>query len=319
MSYALKQRESIEDGIRRVVREQIDSSISEILDKNVDRHEAVHQIRKRCKKIRGVLRLVRPAIGRTYRLENTFFRDIARDLSNIRDAQALIETFDSVMEHQEKSNGHESFGDIRNVLLSRRERISDSDDRLNKRLEDVLQAMRRARERVNAWKIEGKGSQALVGGLIKTYRRGRKALRKAVSEPSDENLHDWRKRAKYYWYHMRLLRPAWDPMLSAWEAEARVLSDYLGDDHNIAVFEHMVSAEADDFPDGDALVAFLQVAATRRKELQGAAYRLGRRMYAESPKEFGKRLGTYWAAWHADNDSRAPADPADAETVAAKA
>jgi hypothetical protein len=64
MSYHLKRSDGpVQDGVRRIAVDQIDAAIAELDDKALDVHETVHQIRKRCKKLRGLIRLVRPAFA----------------------------------------------------------------------------------------------------------------------------------------------------------------------------------------------------------------------------------------------------------------
>jgi uncharacterized coiled-coil DUF342 family protein len=63
------------------------------LDSSEDPHETVHEVRKRCKETRATLRLVRELLP-TYSDENAHYRDAARRLSYIRDAQVLSETFE---------------------------------------------------------------------------------------------------------------------------------------------------------------------------------------------------------------------------------
>lgn len=64
MAYALAQDDdTVEAGMRRIAAEQIERAIAEIDDTGLDRHETVHQVRKRCKKVRGLVRLVRPAFS----------------------------------------------------------------------------------------------------------------------------------------------------------------------------------------------------------------------------------------------------------------
>lgn len=53
MSFTFIIGESAGDGIRRMAREQIDRALEEISDSSLDRHDTVHQVRKRCKKIRA--------------------------------------------------------------------------------------------------------------------------------------------------------------------------------------------------------------------------------------------------------------------------
>ena len=53
---------------------------------------------KRCKRIRGLLRIVRPCIGEIYKKENQYYRDLARKLSVSRDQHAAIETLSKLKE-----------------------------------------------------------------------------------------------------------------------------------------------------------------------------------------------------------------------------
>ncbi|MFG0333894.1 MAG: CHAD domain-containing protein, partial [Maioricimonas sp. JB049] len=94
MSYRFEQSESIPHGLGRIAVEQIDKAVREIKDHALGRHDVVHQVRKRFKKIRGLVRIVRPALGNQYGPINTWYRDAGRTLSEIRDATTLIETFD---------------------------------------------------------------------------------------------------------------------------------------------------------------------------------------------------------------------------------
>ncbi len=67
MSYRLQRSESVIQGVKRIAREQLDKALTDIKNEDMDRHEAVHQVRKRFKKIRGLIRLVRPSFEKTYR------------------------------------------------------------------------------------------------------------------------------------------------------------------------------------------------------------------------------------------------------------
>ena len=66
MSYRFEPGEKVERGVKRMAREQIDKALAEIDSDELDVHERVHQVRKRCKKLRAIARLVRPALGSQY-------------------------------------------------------------------------------------------------------------------------------------------------------------------------------------------------------------------------------------------------------------
>lgn len=59
------------------------------------------------------------------------------------------------------------------------------------------------------WRLEECGFPAIEPGLVRTYRRARKALRTAYATPTPEHFHEWRKRVNYHWYHLRLLCELW--------------------------------------------------------------------------------------------------------------
>jgi len=296
MAYRIRRHKSVQKSVRKVAGEQIDKAIGEILDDGLDRHEAVHQVRKRCKKLRGLIRLVRPLFD-DYQRENEFFRGAARELSYVRDAQSIIECFDDLMDHFGDQIDRHSFASIRDELESRRQKIADDKVGLENKLDEFLAKMRDARQRVDQWKIDDDGFPAVEGGLMKTYRRARKGLRYAYKEPSTESFHERRKRVKYPWYHARLLRRIWPDMMSVQRAAADELSDLLGDDHDLAVFRHTLLDDPGRFAVKWDLQAIIGLIDRRRTELQAVAHPRGQRLFAEKPKRLASRFHSYWDTW----------------------
>src|ERR1700761_5144519 len=120
MSYRLKRGESIPEGIRRIVHEETDSAISELSHSTGKRRdEGIHEARKSVKKIRGLLRLVRPELGRVYRAENRRLGDVGRKLSEIRDATAVIEVFDGLIGKHKDGLQKNALASIRKGLETR--------------------------------------------------------------------------------------------------------------------------------------------------------------------------------------------------------
>ena len=86
MSYRLHSDESLEAGLRRIACEQLDLAVGGLEDASLDRHEAIHEARKCCKRLRGLLRLARASLGdNVYGAENASVRDAARRLSDLRE------------------------------------------------------------------------------------------------------------------------------------------------------------------------------------------------------------------------------------------
>jgi len=176
----------------------------------------------------------------------------------------------------------------------------------------VLEALRAAEARAGDWPLKGCDWDDLLAGVTRAYARGRDAFALARADPTPERIHAWRKRAKDLWYHQRLLVPAWPAVLGAQAEEAHVLTELLGDDHDLAVLAERLAHDAPPLtPAVDAArVELRALAEQRRAELRAAAVDLGRRLYAESPKAFSRRLARYLRA--ALEDQRAAEAPSAA-------
>ena len=84
MSLRIEEKEPLSSGIRRVIREQLEMVLHYFADPECNRHTAVHEARRNFKKIRALLRMIRPLIGEElYRRENIRFRDAGRMLAEI--------------------------------------------------------------------------------------------------------------------------------------------------------------------------------------------------------------------------------------------
>jgi CHAD domain-containing protein len=297
--YRLRHREDPQNGIRRIVSEQIAKALHEIGNDELDDHETVHQVRKRCKKIRAVLRLVRPAVGSVYSEENRWYRDLARGLSRVRDAQTLIDTFDSLREDFSALAPWSRLETVRETLQQRRRTIAKDELDLRQRLDHIADQLRSARNRLEDWQLHKKGFRALAGGLKKTYCRGRKALAAAYEMPSTERFHEWRKRVKYHWYHTRILRDLWRPVMVAQQSELDRLATLLGNEHDLAVFYETLFDETPGVGAVKDVKVLVELAEQKRVDLQNRARPLGERVFAEEPKRFVKRRQHYWKIWHA--------------------
>jgi CHAD domain-containing protein len=249
------------------------------------------------------VRWVRPQFEGIYGRENAWYRDSARRLSDVRDTQSIIDTFDELLDHFQDPIDREAFSPIRQQLTDRQKKVVEDEIDLRERLDAFLDRLYEGRKRVAAWRLGEKDFNAVQGGLTTTYARGCRAMTEAYHNPSAQTFHEWRKRVKYHGYHMRLLRPIWKgPMQARCEA-ADLLSDYLGDDHDLSVLRETLLKRPADFGDEGTLQAVLGLITQRQVELQARAKPLGAQLYAEKPKRFAKRLRSYWNAWRSGIDT----------------
>lgn len=300
MAFKFRIGEHAGDGLRRMAREQIDQALGEIADSGLPSHKTVHQVRKRCKKLRALLRLARGDLdrsGKVYRRENACFRDAARSLSSVRDAEVLLQTCDLLVGEHAEAGNRQRLQQVREVFEQRRHEVENANVDLDERIATVALTLREARERVDGWPV-GNDFDALLPGLKATYRAARKAMKKAIKKPTTENLHEWRKHVKYHLYHVQVLRPAWNSVLKAWRNELKDLGENLGDDHDLAVFAQTLLDEQDHFACNRELRVLVGLSDRRRARLQAMMFPLGQRLFAEKPKRLAGRFETYWDASH---------------------
>jgi CHAD domain-containing protein len=299
MSFELRSGDSLRKSIRRSVRKQLDNALEELTGEQKDqRDEAVHEVRKCFKKVRAVLRLVRPVIGtKTYWAENSCFRDAARPLTCVRDAKILIETLDGLVKHFQEHIDGRAFSDVRKALQENlravRKRVLDEQNAFT----EVAEVVRQARGRVKSWTDVPNKWSPLGPGLENTYRRARAAFEAAAADPTVETLHEWRKQAKYARYQLEILRPIWPQRLEELANEADQMGELLGDDHDMAVLRQMLSNDPDRFGDEGDREMLLALIDRRRAELEQEAMLLGGRFFQDSPRPFARRMKSYWKLW----------------------
>src|SRR6056297_1591844 len=311
MGYVLERDESVEDGVRRIAREQLDDAVDDLENLiDDDPADAVHDVRKRCKKVRGLVRLVRPSLGEdTYRVANDTARDAGRHLSDLRDATALMETFELVVDRSEMDRDADDEAGtavraVGDVLRSRHRRAVDQ-------LDHDHPAVRRARDLVVgcrsasvSWTLDDDGWDAIGPGVAKTYKRGRSAFETASEAPTSANFHELRKRVKYSWYHVRLVADASPTVLSPLASAFHDLSDALGDAHDMAVLHDVLRTEEADLVDLPDLTPIDRLLGGFRSVLEQRALSLGARLYTEPRSAYVERLGGYWQAWLDHGDER---------------
>lgn len=297
MNFSLSPDETPDISLRRIVYEQIDGAISQ-LGRGKDLNEEIHEARKHFKRIRAVLRLARGALpGKTYRRENVFFRDQGRILSPVRDSAVHIETFDRLRGRYGARMTGNSFTRLRHALEKSHRTHLDGFAREPQQLAAVVDSLQEARSRVDRWKFRADDFTPFAPGLRRNYARGRAELRVAAKRPTTENFHAFRKRVKYLWYHMQILRPVWPGPVGALARECDRLADWLGDEHDLAMLLQSSQVQELREEGGDFAERLDTLIAHERSHIRGAAALQATRIYQESPGRFAGRIAAYWRAY----------------------
>jgi CHAD domain-containing protein len=276
MNYKLKPGEKLSAGIRRIARKQMDRA-ARLLKNSADdaRGRSLHEARQWLKKARATLRLVRPALGGgVWRREDRRLREVARGLARPRDAEVLVMTLETLRSGRRELAEDRVWEKLQQIFLKRRGQFAKG-----------LQA--ETRRRVNDWPLKKLRRPDLCLGAGRVYREGRKAQQRAEQTRATEDLHEWRKRVKELWYGLRMLESELPEALAGFAAKLKDLGEILGNDHDLAMLETTLKTCK---VNAEELKAIKGRVRTRRAGLQQTAFKLGRRLFAEEPGRFVRRI-----------------------------
>ena len=288
MDYRIETDRPLGTEVRRIALECLDDADRRLASLDRDdlaaTTDAIHESRKRCKEIRGLARLVRPGLGRHYRLVNDLARDAAKELSSLRDSHAQLATVESLQAHAGKKRARrlEPLREHQATLAEASARSIDEDD---ERIERARHLIAVARDVVAGWNLAD-GLEPFEEGLHRTYRRARSELKAVHRSADDERVHEWRKTVKYLWYQVRLLAEGDPGRFEALAADLHQLSDLLGDDHDLAVLVAHVGDEPIDGLDEETAQRAVRAARARQEVLRTEAIELGGVLLDRRPKRF---------------------------------
>jgi CHAD domain-containing protein len=293
MRYCFKRRERVSDSIHRIAREQIDGALKDLRGRKPD--EGIYQARKRLKKLRAVLRLVRPTLDpAVFDRENAVWRDVARQLSLVRDADVLVEVIGGLRPQ------HGRDAAFRRVVASgskHRRSVRREFFEGGTAVSSVRQTLSDSRSRLSDWTGHGIKRNDVLKGLRRSYSRARRSFESARRSRDDTRWHEWRKRTKDFWYHLRLFQPVWPPVVGATIAACGDLADRLGEDHDLVIIGHRLAELAPEAETGRESQRLRSLIAHRHDKLRSEAREAGAKLFEEKPGAFTRRVDACWRAW----------------------
>lgn len=291
MGFVFTHRHGIEAQVRSIAREQIDKALQECGQNGAEFDALVHGLRRRCKKLRGLVRLIEPRF-KHWKRENRVFRDAADVLSGTRDAAVQVETlahllaFDARRDSGSRIDAEQGAA-LTEWLESGHGQPPTGAERARLLAEFVV-LFQAAAKRTKEWSLSGRGFDRIGDGLESTYRRMREGLGTAEVAQTAEALHAWRKDCKYHWHHVSLLLPTAPDLLRSRKFAIDRLAEMLGDHHNLAVLDETLATQP-------AVSSIREVIAERQALLAFDAFALGRQLTAEKPTMLRERFEHYWS------------------------
>jgi CHAD domain-containing protein len=275
------------ESVRRELAENLGRAVREL--RSGSRSDPpIHDIRRRLKYCRALLRLLRKPLGKdAYRRENARLRDAARPMTPMRDAAVLVKTLDGLCARLR--GGRTLCRSIRAAL-----RRESRERRAGLRRKALLASAREINGVAQRVRLlpRARLSRVDTAKAVKcAYRTGRRAMTTAEQHRSRDSLHEWRKQVKYLANEMKSLLPSMRKGLHKTCKQSDRLADRLGADHDLALLHDKLIEHRRLSGAVDAQVdALLECLAQRRARLQRKAFRRGKRLFAMSASRLEARI-----------------------------
>ncbi len=257
----------------------------------IDGATAVHEFRKAMKRWRSILRLYEPLFGDEATQLRLEARDLARELARTRDARAALDALADLGEEMLSARTRTTLRGRLQAIEKAAETAALTDDlRLHMR-----EALDHAAAAEHGWPLDAVAFDAIADGLAVSYARARREIPQDWTSAAPEALHVLRQRVVVHRYQMELAVPLWPKIGRAWVAEAQKLRERLGHHQDLAVLQDFTAPRQPLAPWRARLAPLI---AARQAEHATAAARVARRLFAEKPKAFRRRLMSLWESRH---------------------
>jgi CHAD domain-containing protein len=273
--FVLRRKESLEKAFRRIADQQLTRAANALTVDDLAVEARVHEARKRFKESRALMRLYRDALGDAFDEQNRWYRDAGRLLAPYRDASATVSAVDAIDDEATKA--------LRTVVRERRDALYADSTTLDETVSELLTRFPAERLRVRDLALRDV-DDAVEAGFASAISAGRKAMNEAYETGAAGAFHEWRKRVKDQWYHVRLFARVWPKLMAIHDAALHELSDLLGEHHDLTVVGEV---------DPQLAVSI----AERQQTIAAKACSVAEPVYASRARDRAREVMALWRVW----------------------
>ncbi|WP_319518229.1 CHAD domain-containing protein [uncultured Martelella sp.] len=297
MAFALDPDRPFDAAAKKAATSQLEDAIKALKKQPRGLHEAVHDARKKFKRVRGLLKLIRPAAPDFARQENERIRAIAAGLSGERDATALIECATYLRGLAGDGARDMALARLETALRERRETIAATEADLKKKakaaIHDCHDAIA-AIEKIDLHADRKTAAKYLAKGWKKQLANAQVALMTAQAEGDDNDFHELRKKSQTYWMFCALLSPVWPSALKGKRSDAKALADALGHEHDLSMLLALLDGPEALPLDPVTLAACRSAALKARTQLRRRVIKMARKAFGDEADVEAKIIRTLW-------------------------
>jgi CHAD domain-containing protein len=279
----------LRNGFLRVVDALTDSVNASLAQTSQTDEENIHRVRTTIKRLRALLRLIRPAVDPAFfDRENARLRSAAGRLSFARDTEVARGTLKSLPVSTQTDRKA-----VRSVLASFESR-SETPANLDRSIAEVRRRLELTRRNLHRLRFRRPDPDILEAGLRVVYQQGRKRMKAAIKQGRDSAFHRWRIRAKNLYYELEFLESVWPKRLHRLVSQLSKLQDKIGLDHDIAVLRAWLKEKPAAFGGSETVLPVVSRLDSQTQKLRKRAVPLGRKIWRDKPRRFARQVVRHW-------------------------
>ncbi|ADP70827.1 CHAD domain containing protein [Rhodomicrobium vannielii ATCC 17100] len=302
MNYRLNLFDLLSQSVPAVGCEQLDAALERLMTADHD-ETAIHAARRHFKRTRALLDLVKSVDkGDAARSSQKLLSGAGKLLSASRDAQVAVGAAETLREEFADASHERLFSDLSSWLQARHEHVLER--AVSENIGNAIAEVAKAKACLSQFDFGDASAKDLLAASARTYKRGRREMKKALASEHAEDLHEWRKQVQRHWRQTLLLRTAWPKEAKARAKLAKTLSDALGLHHDLAVLREMIEQNRAVFrtpADVNTLLLFIE---EKQASLLADAKERGEHLFSEKPKGFHARLKAHWKSVNRTDEKR---------------
>lgn len=297
MTYAFNPGRPFTEDFRAIGTEQIERAVAVLEDQPAGVHEAIHDARRNFKRLRSLYRLVACDAARFQKQENARIREMARNLSTVRDAAALVENANYLRTHAASEEQQVALDKVCSILAARRDRIAEGETDLNGKIESTIVSCEKslaALARVDFDNRRRKSAARLEKGWRRALQRAARARTACETGTDAVFFHELRKRAQDYRMHLALLREVWPSAMQAKRLDAKELVDVLGHLNDLSTMTSLINEQPDLAGGSQNQAHLLSAVIARQEELREEALHRAEAVFLDEPKRESRTVEMLW-------------------------
>lgn len=229
----------------------LETTLREIDNPRISHDKKIHSIRVMSKKMRSILYLIKPFLKNKefFQNQNTFYKEISKAFSQEREQKVMYDTFMRIV--KECKPTIDKAIDIQNILKQNIANNITTNQNIDKKIQLCRESILVAISDLHIFKNYIRKDLKL--GLKQTYQKAYNSLIIAILTQNIEDIHLFRKYAKYYMYQLQLLQ---NKIKHAKKRANNLdkLTSMLGDIHDLALFDKYLQSNKY-LPNSDVLIS----------------------------------------------------------------